>query len=542
MEILHFFTFFVDVDDKNSSKYTLFLEQDGLTLPSPESYTDSKIINSFKSYVVDILLLLNPPVSKTAYKKYTKVAKDIVEFEAKLASIFVSAVELRNPEGTYNRMKISDLSASFPNTFNWTRILQRSFLLGKAPKVLTSDYIVVRTTSYFQNLSYILASTDNITLYNYVMWQLVSGYTTYLSQNFSDVYYKFAHNVTGSGAKPRNITCISLVQKVLPISLARLYTEFILPEGTKSSVVTMISHIKHAFKDRVNESVWLDNTTKQRCIEKVDAVTQRVAYPDLIYHDSYINHLYENYSIHADMLLHDMAQVTSLATMENLRKLGSHVDKSEWNIAPTAVNAYYNPSFNQFTLLEGILAPPFFQASWPNYFRYGAFGVVIGHELTHGFDDQGQQYDKDGILRKWWTNSSLENFKKKQLCFEKQYSQYQINNQHINGNLTLGENIADNGGLKTSYQAYKDAIKGEGPQPYLPGLKYTPDQLFFIAFAQMWCSQYRPEYLTLLLQVDPHSPGPFRVKGSLVNDVEFSKAFQCPKTGSMNPVDKCLLW
>ena len=536
-----FFSLYVYVDDKNSSEYTIFLEQSGLTLPSPENYgaESEGLLSAFREYAVSILSLLNPEISKGIYET---AVDDIIELEKELAGIFVSAVDLRDPEATYNKMDVAQLSLEFPNTFDWTGVFQHSFSFANASSIMTDEEVVVRTTSYFHNLSRVLSQTENDTVFNYVMWQYIKGYIPYLSQDFLKVYYRFTEAVYGSGQRDRNETCLAIVQSAMPIALARPYTEFILPGGTKEAVEDMIYQVKKAFKERVNDSDWLEATTKEKCYEKVDAITQRVAYPELIYHDSYVNGLYENYTLQNDNLLSDMARVTLVVNVENLRKLHTEVDKTKWDIAPTAVNAYYNPYFNQFTFLEGILAAPFIKVDWPDYFKYGAFGVVVGHELTHGFDDQGQQYDKDGNLKTWWGSTSSERFENRQTCFREQYSSYELFGHHVNGNLTLGENLADNGGLKTSFQAYENIAGEQGTQYYLPGLKYTPDQLFFIAFAQVWCSNFTPEYISTSLLTNPHSPGPFRVNGTLVNSQAFADTFQCLQGSPMNPVNKCLMW
>ena len=539
-----FFSYYVYVDDKNSSQYTLFLEQSGLSLPSPESYTDPKSgeeqMGILKTYIVNVLSLINPDAS--LLERYRMAANNIVELEKNLSSVFVPVEDLRDPEATYNKMTVDNLTLKFPNTFNWSALLTTSFLLAQASEISDEDMVVVRTTSYFQNLSSILASTDSTTLYDYTMWQWVKGYVGFLSSDFREEYYNFTEHITGSGERERNLTCLSLVQSVLPIALARPFTEFYFPSNAKSSVTDMITQIKEAFKVRLDDKTWIDNDTREQCKEKVDAITQRVAYPDKIFHDSYLNGLYENYTIQEMFLLYTMVELEFTIFSENLRHLGGPVDKTEWDIAPTAVNAYYNPSFNQFTFLEGILASPFFQADWPDYFRYGAFGVIIGHELTHGFDDQGQQYDKDGNLRQWWSQTSTDNFKERQKCFREQYSRYEVFGYPVNGDLTLGENLADNGGIKTSYQAYRKVIGENGNQPYLPDLKYTPDQLFFIGFSQVWCSIFTPEYISTLVKTNPHSPGPYRVIGALVNSQEFADAFQCSSSSYMNPQSKCLMW
>ena len=537
-----FFNLYVYVDDKNSSRYRIFLEQSGLTLPSPESYGSGDLFYAFMNYTVGILRLINPDAPQS---EAWGIAKNIFELEKKLADIFVPAADLRDPDGTYNNMTIEQLSKRFTSPFNWSYVVEQIFSLGNVTSPMHNEPVIVRTPTYFANLSEVLVDVDNQTLLDYTVWQLITGYIQYLSADFLSVYHNFTLAVYGSGLRSRNETCLALVQSAMPIALARPYTEYILPGGIKDDVEVMISAVKTAFKERVNSSTWLDQFTKDKCNEKVDSISQRVAYPSLIYHESYINGLYEKYTwelIQTD-LLSAMANINCLVYTKDLGRLHTKVDRMEWDyIAPTAVNAYYNPSFNQFTFLEGILAPPFISSGWPRYFTYGAFGTVIGHELTHGFDDQGQQYDAHGDLRPWWDSVSTDHFKQRQKCFVEQYSKYEIFGHHVDGNLTLGENLADNGGLKTSYQAYKNIVELEGTQRYLPGLDYSPDQLFFIAFAQLWCSNFTPEYITSSLLTNPHSPGPFRVNGTLVNSQEFADAFKCTRGSPMNPGDKCLMW
>ena len=535
-----FFALYVSVDDKNSSHYTIFLEQDGLTLPSAASYASKDLVDSAKAYAVDILSLLNPKVSREVY---VSAVEKIFQLEIDLASIFLSPVALRDPEATYNNMTVQQLTEKFSGSFKWDNLVNTSFSKAGAKYFGSKEQIIVRTPSYFHNLTEVVSKTEDEVLFNYAMWQFTKGYIPYLSQNFLTVYYNFTEAVYGRGNISRNETCLGIAQEVMPIALARPYTEFVLPGALKGIVEGMISQVKTAFKERVNASSWLEPQTKTKCYEKVDDIAQRVAYPDEVYHETALNALYENYTFHNMVgFLLFMANAEYLILTKNLRRLHTTVDRMEWDIAPTAVNAYYNPSFNQFTFLEGILAPPFIAYDWPPYFTYGAFGTVIGHELTHGFDDQGQQYDAHGNLKRWWDNTSTTRFKDRQKCFVDQYSRYQIFGHHVNGSLTLGENLADNGGLKTSYQAYRNVVEKEGIQSSLPGLKYTPDQLFFVAFAQLWCSHFTPEYIATAILTDPHSPGPFRVNGTLVNSQKFADTFKCREGSPMNPKDKCLMW
>lgn len=537
-----FFSLYVGVDDKNSSRYTIAVSQDGLTLPSPEYYKQPEYVNAFKSYAVKVLSLINA----TNSDDYLPAVEKIIELETKLANITVPAVELRDPIALYNNMSIADFTKKYSGTIDWEFVIRNMSEIAEASVPFPEEQIIVQTPSYLGNLSMILRDEDEDILFNYVGWHLINSYVRLLSQDFKYAYYNFTEVVYGGGPRDRNETCLSLGQSTLPIALARMYTEFVLPEGTKETVEVMISQIKSAFKERVSEKTWLDQSTKDACNDKVDKITERVAYPTLLFHDSYVNGLYENYTwdiFDKDMgLLYPIGSINFFESVKNLRRLHTAVDKMEWDIAPTAVNAYYNPAFNQFTFLEGILAPPFIHSGWPEYIMYGALGSVIGHELTHGFDDQGQQFDAQGNLKKWWDDSSTANFKERQKCFVNQYSHYEIFGLKVNGNLTLGENLADNGGVKTSYQAYKNVTADKGTVFSLPELDYTPEQLFFISFGQLWCSRYTKAGIAAQLLTNPHSPGPFRVEGVLVNSKEFADAFKCPAGSAMNPKDKCLMW
>jgi endothelin-converting enzyme len=535
-----FFNIAVGVDDKNTSRYVLTLSQSGLSLPSKDSYSANRTAEqnkkALRTFITSVLTLINPSVDVSAYEE---AADEIVEFESQLAEVFVSSTDLRDPEKLYNKMTLDNLTSLFPQ-LDWVNFVSE-ILANTSVNVTGSLEVIVQTPTYFSNLTKVYAAANESTLENYAKWHLIITYLPALSSDFLTALDTFLLATTGEGSRQRYQTCLSIVQEIMPIALARPFTDFILPRGTKANVSVMIEEVKAAFKVRLQEKAWLDETTKKRCVEKVDAITKMVAYPDQIDNDTYLNDLYEGYHpAEMDYFGNYMLFVNgSLA--DNLDSLPDPVDKSVWLNAPTAVNAYYSPQFNQFVFLEGILNTPFFQAGWPEYFQYGALGVVIGHELTHGFDDEGQQYDGNGTLRHWWTNASVEAFKKRQVCFEKQYSQYELFGYNINGNLTLGENIADNGGLHTSYQAFM-SLMNTTQQPTLPALKYTPEQLYFIGFSQLWCSLYTEEFIASDVKTNPHSPGPYRVIGALVNSKEFADAFQCKEGSRMNPKDKCELW
>lgn len=535
-----FFSLSVQVDDKNSSLNVLTLSQSGLSLSSKQSYSDNRTAEqnkeALRTLIKAVLTYINSSVDESEYEV---AADEIVEFESSLAEVFVSSTDLRDPEKIYNKKTLGELPSLWPG-LDWEEFVFNLLENTTNITVNASEVVIVQTPTYFTNLTEVFNAANDSTLENYAKWQLIISYIPKLSSHFVSTVDTFLLNTTGQGSRQRYQTCLSVVQQIMPIALARPFTDYILPPGTKENVSEMIEEVKDAFKVRLYEKDWLDNVTKQRCAEKVDAITEMVAYPEQIDNDTYLNELYAEFNVSEEEYFENYLQYVLLSTIENLASLRSPVDKSVWLNAPTDVNAYYSPQFNQFVFLEGIMNSPFFQAGWPEYFQYGALGMVIGHELTHGFDDEGQQYDKDGILRHWWTNASEEAFRERQTCFEEQYSQYELFGYNINGNLTLGENIADNGGLHTSYQAFLNLSTTE--QPMLPALKYTPEQLYFIGYSQLWCSLYTEEYIASNTKSNPHSPGPFRVIGALVNSKEFAEAFECKEGSPMNPADKCELW
>ncbi|XP_064384785.1 endothelin-converting enzyme homolog isoform X2 [Halichondria panicea] len=538
-----FFTMDVGIDDKNSSNHILEFQQSGLTLSSPSAYTDNRTgslnLAALKTFIVSTLSLIQPSGNTTLFEE---AADGIIEFETSLATLFYSNVDLRDIDKTYNLLKVNELSKLWPY-FRWEDFVAEMMDNVKV-NVSMDETVIMRTPYYFSNLTKLYNSTEQSVLENYAKWQLIRSYIPYLSDNFVNVYYAFTKTTQGSGEQQRYKTCIGVVQDLLPIALARPYSKYVLPQGTKGNVSMVVDNIKSAFKERLDANTWLDATTKEKCKDKVDAITKQVAYPDQLFDDNYLNGLYQNYNISAETYFDNFLLSSKEVLFDNLQLLRGPVDKTMWLNAPTAVNAYYDPQFNGFVFLEGILNIPFFDAGWPFYSTYGALGVVVGHELTHGFDDQGQRYDKDGILEPWWSSDSVKAFDQRKECFVEQYSKYEVFGYQINGSLTLGENIADNGGIKSAFQAHKDVVtKNQLKEQSLPGLtKYTPEQMLFINFGQVWCSLFTPEAVSVSTKVDPHSPGPYRVIGSLVNSPEFASAFNCPTDSPMNPTDKCLMW
>ncbi|XP_010764379.1 neprilysin-like, partial [Notothenia coriiceps] len=275
------------------------------------------------------------------------------------------------------------------------------------------------------------------------------------------------------------------------------------------------------------------------------AIRERIGYSDDIRDDAYLNNEYKDLSYSTEEYFENILQNLEYAQKKRLRKLRVKVNKDEWVTGAAVVNAFYSSSKNQIVFPAGILQPPFFSKGQAKSLNYGGIGMVIGHEITHGFDDNGRNYDKDGDLKDWWTPDSTQKFLDLSKCIVNQYGNFSwdlANGLHLNGNNTLGENIADNGGIRQAYQAYKNYVKEHGEEPSLPGIGLSHDQLFFLNFAQVWCGTHRPEQAVNSIKVNVHSPGKFRVLGSLQNFAEFAKAFKCNKNSYMVPDNICRVW
>jgi predicted metalloendopeptidase len=539
------FSMSVGADNLNSSVQSISLGASGLSLTIPAFYQNTKLVTLLTTYMSDVLALLgNSDKSAVA-----QGVSDVVDLEKSLAKVSVSMKSgaQSTPEGDlppgYNNMTIANISSSFPMPadFNWLEYFKAFFhSVGQDANITDQTVVIVSSPDYLKALSKLLATAKPGVVENYVKWQLALPNIPLLSTPFRRLADAFYEDIGGEGGSP---DCVSVTQNGMPFVVSRLYTAKDVIPNTRSKMNTTINNILTAFNARIQAKDWLDDTTKKRCEDKVNAITRQIAYPDFINDDKYLNNLYSSVSITPNSSFFDNTMsINQFTLLNNLRQFFKPTDKESWDLPPTVVNAYYDPSFNQFVFLEGILHPPLFHPEWPDYFLYGSMGIVIGHELTHGFDNNGQKYDLHGNYRQWWTKSSQKNFNDRTKCYVDQYGNYTFMGFKINGELTLGENIADNGGIHTSFQAYKTVAKGSNPDLPVFGGKYTHDQMFFIAFGQLWCSIFSKNYLQESTKEDPHSPGPIRVLGSLSNSADFAKAFSCPSGSKYNPTNKCELW
>lgn len=306
----------------------------------------------------------------------------------------------------------------------------------------------------------------------------------------------------------------------------------------------MIKSLREAFNELLDENHWMDNDTKTVAKEKANAMMERIGYPETLTNPAELTKEYLNLNITRDHFLENIFNLLKFDAYQNLQKLRQPVNKDQWTTDPAIVNAFYNPNKNEIVLPAGILQPLFYSQNFPKSLNFGGIGVVIGHEITHGFDDKGRQFDKDGNMIEWWNNATIRAFRERAQCMIDQYSRYKLDevDMNINGRMTQGENIADNGGLKQSFRAYRKWVEENGPEPLLPGLNLTHNQLFFLNYAQIWCGQMRPEDALTKVRSANHPPGKFRILGPLSNSRDFATAYNCPLGARMNPVAKCSVW
>jgi membrane metallo-endopeptidase-like protein 1 len=369
---------------------------------------------------------------------------------------------------------------------------------------------------------------------------------TFLPQRFIELWSELKQALTGADQdSSRWRTCVNFVHENFGMAVGRMFVTKHFDERAKANALSMIGDIRAAFIELLDEVTWLDNNTRTVARQKAAAMTENIGYPDYILNNTALDKDYEDVRIDPKKYFENVLSILNITTQISLRQLRQPVDKMRWSTPPAVVNAYYSNTKNRIMFPAGILQPPFYHENYPKFLNYGGIGMVIGHEITHGFDDMGRQLDKDGNLKQWWTDDVISTFKSRAQCIIDQYSNYSVTdvNLNLNGHRTQGENIADNGGLKQAFRAYRRLIERQGQEePVLPGLNMTSNQLFFLNFAQIWCGTARPESYIQYIRTNLHSPGQFRVIGTLSNSVDFAEAFHCPVNSRMNPANKCQVW
>ncbi|KAI9203534.1 uncharacterized protein BJ171DRAFT_145413 [Polychytrium aggregatum] len=542
----------VQIDSKDPSRYVIGLAQDGLTLPSVEYYRDPKYIDLFQSSLAQGLPLLFSGVID-AGSNWNQVAAGIVQFETQLAQISLPPDQLQNPSALYNVYTVAELSSLSPS-IQWTSYLQQMFS-AEQPETLINDSltVIVETPTYFKNLTQVLAATPPEAVQNYILWKYVSTYIGNMPPSVRDLFKDFFISIGLRSPKdpPRFQMCMGTVDYMVGEAIGKWYVDKRFDVTSKQQVLQMIDGIVHQFVKRLPKIDWLDGQTRAQAIEKAYALVKKIGYPDFIQDPQALYQKYANLSATPDGWLTNVRNFHAWAVAQNMAKIRKPVDRSEWEMTPQMVNAYYNPPLNEIVFPAAILQSPFYSRQAPQYLNYGGIGMIIGHELTHAFDNSGRQYDAQGRLRDWWTNKTAQRFEEKTQCFVDQYSRYTVRGPgnetaQVNGKLTLGENLADNGGVYQAFEAWQtdlESVGGLSRNQLLPGMEsWTREQLFFINFGQVWCGNIQPANAINAARTDPHAPGRFRVNGVVANSEEFQTAFGCRATPSSATPKQCVIW
>ncbi|XP_060085716.1 endothelin-converting enzyme homolog [Ylistrum balloti] len=533
----------VSNDDRNNTVNIITLSQSGLTLGSCELYyTNNSKYKELKDAYINYGTNWTVYVGGKESEVRTKI-EAVYNFEQQLALIYRTKKELQDPVKTYNKMTIKELQDKYLGTDSMINI--HDYLNGVFGRELADDtQILVTTPQYLKDLTPLLAKTPKSVLADYMVFTSVSLLSGYLPQRFSDLSLILAKVETGvSKLDPRWMRCMNKAVATVGYGAGALYVQDYFAETSKAQVEDILEQVRAAFISNLPSVTWMDDATREKAVEKAEKVSKKIAYPDWILDPVKLDKYYENLTVTPAKFVKSVFQILEYSVRKNLDKLGKPPDPNEWAMMPTEVNAYYSPIYNSIAFPAGILQKPFFDPEFPIPFNYGTVGMIIGHELTHGFDNSGRKYDLNGNLHNWWTNSSILGFKRRTGCMVKQYSSYEVEGVHIRGDTTLGENIADNGGLKTAYQAYKKWRNSHSDDLLkYPGLELDEDQLFYVGFSQLWCSYYTPAYAKQSILIDEHTYAKYRVIGALSNSDAFARAFHCPRNSPMNPDHKCVIW
>jgi len=515
-------------DYKNTDQVVAAIQQAGLGLPDRDYYTkddpkSKEIRVRYVQHVADMLHLLGDEPANDQ-----REAQNIMNVETALARASMTNVEVRDPVATYHKMTRDELQQLTPS-FSWPEYFSA---IGD-PGLQT---VVVGQPNFLTEFEQLIKTTPVTTWQDYLRWQFVNGQAATLPKAFEqadfDFYQRYLEGT--KQMKPRWLRCVSATDAQLGEALGRLWTQRYFPESAKAQALEMVHNIQSVLRENLSTLSWMTPTTREAALAKLQAFGLKIGYPDR----------WRDYS--AVTVASGPYAANALATSQfefhrDLNKIGKATDRTEWLMTPPTVNAYNYPPMNEIVFPAGILQPPFFDPNADAAYNYGGMGAVIGHETIHGFDDQGRQFDPKGNLVDWWTPEDKQRFLDRAKCVSNQFSSYDINGEHMTGDLVLGESIADLGGLQLAYAAYEKSLEGK-PRQIIDG--FTPEQRFFLGWAQVWAENATPETERLQITTNPHPISRFRVNGPLSNMPEFAAAFGCKQAEPMVRAEnqRCNVW
>jgi len=502
--------FYVSVDAKDSNNYATHIWQSGLGLPDRDYYFNKanrfvKLRKEYVQHIANMFKLAGLPNGE-------KAAKTIMALETKLAKYHWTRVQSRDSEKRYNKFATTKLN-TLTNAFNW-----QAFLEGIGKKAADQKDIIINQPDFIKGFGKIFAKTSLADWKTYLAFHTLDNFASYLSADIDNENFNFySKQLNGrQEQRPRWKRGVAVVNRNLGEVIGKLYVAQYFTPQAKARMSQLVENLRNAYGSSIDELTWMSDSTKKAAHVKLAAFTPKIGYPDR----------WEDYStlvIKENDLVGNIIRSSKAAEQKQLDKLGGPIHKWEWGMTPQTVNAYYNPTVNEIVFPAAILQPPFFNMKADDAVNYGGIGAVIGHEMGHGFDDQGSKYDAHGNMRNWWTKQDLAEFAKRTKALVNQYNGYKVfDDLSVNGSLTLGENIGDLSGITIAYKAYKESLHGK-EAPIIDGL--TGDQRFFLGFAQIWRSKIVEASLRNRVATDPHSPGHFRADGSLSNMPQFYKAF-----------------
>jgi len=518
-------------DQKDATHYIAAVDQSGLTLPDRDYYlsTDAHMVEvraKYHDYIVTLMKLAGDSPDAAE-----KTATDVMEIETALAKASMPREEMRDPDNVYHPMPVAELTALTP-AFRWPAF----FTATQAPAFARVN---VAQPEFFKAMNTLIETEPLPALQNYLRFQTVDGAATRLSKPFDEAHFDFHGKVLNGQAEEeaRWKRCTARTDGALGEAVGQDWVKQNFPPEARQSMETLVSNLKDSLREDIAGLPWMSDPTKKEAEAKLSQFRQKIGYPDK-WRD------YSGIKVEPANWFGDAHRAAVFNNTYAIDHIGKPVDESEWGMTPPTVNAYYNGSMNDINFPAGILQPPFYQLGMDPAVNYGSIGMVIGHEMTHGFDDEGSRFDGRGNKRNWFTPEDRARFDAKTDCEVKEYGSFEpIAGQKLNGKLTLGENTADNGGIRIAYQAFHKVLASEPEAQRTKKLDgYTPDQRFFIAFAQVWCENTAPDYQRMAIKVDPHSPGEFRTNGVVENFDHFGKAFGCKVGQSMMPENTCHVW
>ena len=524
------FNFYSSPDFHNADQVIATIDQGGLTLPDRDYYIkdDARFVDMRKhlvEYVTQVYTLVSQSPQQAAAS-----AQAVLQVETELAKASMDRTARRDPKNRDHKMSRDAALALAPNFY-----LDRYLVDVKAP--IFSE-LNVGNPEFFKQVNAVLATESLDSLKTYVSWRLIETSAPYLSQPFVDANFKMQQALTGQKEiQVRWKRCVRATDRALGEALGQRYVEVTFGPDGKQRMLKMVDALETSLDADIKDLPWMTDETKKAAKIKLQAIRNKIGYPD-VWRD------YSSVTIVRGDLMGNFQRTTEFESRRDLNKIGKPLDRKEWSMTPPTVNAYYSSSFNDINFPAGILQPPFFDRSMDDGINFGGIGLVIGHELTHGFDDQGRKFDPQGNLRDWWTEQDGKEFEKRASCIADEYSGFtSIDDLKLNGRLTLGENTADNGGARVSFNALEQVIAADKTGKEAQKIDgYTPEQRFFLGFARVWCEQRRPEAARSLVLTDSHSPGKFRVDGVVQNMPEFQKAWGCKAGQPMVSANACHVW